>query len=62
MSCTCFPTCWGLTLLPPNYHPVLDKAYEAESYATLTKAIEEQTALPKPVFTSLLKKIYKRSK
>ena len=36
--------------------------YEAESYANLNAAIEAQTALPKPVFTSLLKKIYKRSK
>ena len=38
------------------------KAYEADSYTTLEKQIEEQTVLPKPVFTSLLKKIYKRSK
>lgn len=38
------------------------KAYENESHEALVKAIEEQTVLPKPVFTSLLKKIYKRSK
>lgn len=38
------------------------KAYEEESYARLTKAIDEQKALPKAVFTSLLKKIYKRQK
>lgn len=38
------------------------KAYEAESYEQLCKQIEQQQALPKAVFTSLLQKIYKRSK
>lgn len=38
------------------------KDYEAESYKKLSEAIEAQTALPKPVFTSLLSKIYKRQK
>ena len=38
------------------------KAYETESHKQLCKRIEEQTALPKGVFTSLLQKIYKRSK
>lgn len=38
------------------------QAYEAESYAKLSSTIEEQALLPKQVFTSLLKKIYKRSK
>lgn len=38
------------------------EAYEAESYAKLTSTIEEQTLLPKQVFISLLKKIYKRQK
>lgn len=36
--------------------------YEAESYQSLCKKIEAQTALPKEVFTTLLNKIYKRSK
>ncbi|GMH37509.1 hypothetical protein BSKO_05382 [Bryopsis sp. KO-2023] len=36
--------------------------YEAESYEKLLKEIENQTLLPKAVFTSLLKKIYKRKK
>lgn len=38
------------------------KKYEAESHERLVAAIEEQTLLPKPVFTSLLNKIYKRQK
>jgi farnesyl diphosphate synthase len=38
------------------------EAYEAESYSKLSSTIEEQSLLPKQVFTSLLKKIYKRSK
>lgn len=38
------------------------EAYEAESYSRLSSTIEEQTLLPKHVFTSLLKKIYKRQK
>eukprot|EP00878_Enallax_costatus_P031017 GHUV01033844.1.p1 GENE.GHUV01033844.1~~GHUV01033844.1.p1 ORF type:complete len:193 (+),score=70.64 GHUV01033844.1:173-751(+) len=38
------------------------EAYEAESYAKLTSTIEEQSLLPKQVFTSLLKKIHKRQK
>lgn len=38
------------------------KEYEAHSYDSLCKQIEEQSSLPKAVFTSLLKKIYKRSK
>eukprot|EP00195_Chlamydomonas_chlamydogama_P012902 CAMPEP_0202897368 /NCGR_PEP_ID=MMETSP1392-20130828/6140_1 /ASSEMBLY_ACC=CAM_ASM_000868 /TAXON_ID=225041 /ORGANISM="Chlamydomonas chlamydogama, Strain SAG 11-48b" /LENGTH=359 /DNA_ID=CAMNT_0049582977 /DNA_START=181 /DNA_END=1260 /DNA_ORIENTATION=+ len=38
------------------------KDYEADSHQKLSAAIEEQTVLPKPVFTSLLKKIYKRQK
>lgn len=38
------------------------EAYEAESYAKLNSTIEEQTLLPKQVFISLLKKIYKRQK
>ncbi|KAG1667866.1 hypothetical protein FOA52_011054 [Chlamydomonas sp. UWO 241] len=38
------------------------KDYEAESYTRLSAAIDAQTALPKPVFTSLLTKIYKRQK
>mmetsp|Transcript_13916 Transcript_13916/g.24387 ORF Transcript_13916/g.24387 Transcript_13916/m.24387 type:complete len:358 (+) Transcript_13916:97-1170(+) len=38
------------------------KSYEADSYETLTAQIAAQTALPQAVFTSLLKKIYKRSK
>lgn len=37
-------------------------AYENESYSKLSSTIDEQTLLPKQVFTSLLKKIYKRSK
>lgn len=37
-------------------------AYENESYSKLSSTIEEQALLPKEVFTSLLKKIYKRSK
>jgi farnesyl diphosphate synthase len=36
--------------------------YEQRSYEQLSATIEEQTLLPKEVFTSLLKKIYKRSK
>lgn len=36
--------------------------YEAKSYEQLSKTIEEQSLLPKEVFTSLLKKIYKRQK
>lgn len=36
--------------------------YEQQSYKQLTATIEEQQLLPKEVFTSLLKKIYKRSK
>ena len=36
--------------------------YEAESYARLSKLIEEQTLLPQGVFTNLLAKIYKRKK
>jgi len=38
------------------------KAYEAESHKQLCARIEEQKALPKGVFMSLLQKIYKRSK
>jgi farnesyl diphosphate synthase len=38
------------------------EAYEADSYSKLSSTIEEQGLLPKQVFTSLLKKIYKRSK
>lgn len=38
------------------------RAYEADSHAALSAAIEAQTVLPKAVFTSLLNKIYKRSK
>lgn len=36
--------------------------YEAESHARLSGLIEEQTLLPKGVFTNLLAKIYKRQK
>eukprot|EP00877_Chromochloris_zofingiensis_P000555 jgi/Chrzof1/104/Cz01g03190.t1 len=36
--------------------------YEASSYESLSATIEEQTLLPKAVFTSLLAKIYKRKK
>uniref|UniRef100_A0A061RPF1 Farnesyl diphosphate synthase n=1 Tax=Tetraselmis sp. GSL018 TaxID=582737 RepID=A0A061RPF1_9CHLO len=36
--------------------------YEAESYKKLCAKIEQQTVLPKSVFTSLLNKIYKRTK
>lgn len=42
--------------------PAKFAAYETQSYATLSSTIEEQALLPKQVFTSLLKKIYKRSK
>jgi farnesyl diphosphate synthase len=42
--------------------PAKFEAYEAQSYAKLSATIEEQALLPKQVFTSLLKKIYKRSK
>lgn len=38
------------------------KAYEAESHRELCKQIDQQQVLPKAVFTSLLQKIYKRSK
>jgi len=38
------------------------KAYEEESYKSLCSKIEKQTVLPKQVFTSLLDKIFKRSK
>jgi farnesyl diphosphate synthase len=38
------------------------EAYEAESHAQLSATIEEQSLLPKQVFTSLLAKIYKRQK
>jgi farnesyl diphosphate synthase len=38
------------------------EAYEAQSYAKLSSIIAEQTLLPQQVFTSLLKKIYKRQK
>eukprot|EP00775_Hariotina_reticulata_P012243 gene12243-12380_t len=38
------------------------ESYEAESYAKLSNIIAEQTLLPQQVFTSLLKKIYKRQK
>jgi farnesyl diphosphate synthase len=38
------------------------EAYEAESHSKLVSTIEEQSLLPKQVFHSLLKKIYKRSK
>eukprot|EP00882_Tetradesmus_deserticola_P019351 GHRQ01020825.1.p1 GENE.GHRQ01020825.1~~GHRQ01020825.1.p1 ORF type:complete len:345 (+),score=116.75 GHRQ01020825.1:376-1410(+) len=38
------------------------EAYEAESHASLAATIEEQTLLPKQVFSSLLAKIYKRQK
>jgi len=38
------------------------KTYEADSYAALVAAIDAQTVLPKPVFTTILKKIYKRAK
>ncbi len=46
--------------LSPPLTPPQD--YEAESYKKLSEAIDAQTALPKPVFTSLLSKIYKRQK
>ena len=36
--------------------------YEAASYKKLSAQIEGQKLLPKPVFTSLLEKIYKRQK
>lgn len=36
--------------------------YEAESYARLSKLIQEQQLLPQGVFTNLLAKIYKRQK
>ncbi|WIA39084.1 hypothetical protein OEZ86_005226 [Tetradesmus obliquus] len=38
------------------------EAYEAQSHAQLSATIEEQSLLPKQVFTSLLAKIYKRQK
>ncbi len=38
------------------------REYEDESYKSLCSAIDEQTLLPKEVFTSLLNKIYKRQK
>jgi farnesyl diphosphate synthase len=38
------------------------EAYEVESHARLSATIEEQSLLPKQVFTSLLAKIYKRQK
>jgi farnesyl diphosphate synthase len=38
------------------------KAYEADSYAKLTAAIEGQTDVPAGVFTAMLAKIYKRQK
>lgn len=37
-------------------------AYEADSYAKLTAAIEGQADVPAGVFTSMLAKIYKRQK
>lgn len=40
----------------------LFKTYEQESYDRLCKTIEEQDLVPKEVFMSLLRKIYKRSK
>ena len=40
----------------------LFEAYEQESHAELTSMINEQTMLPKEVFTGLLNKIYKRKK
>lgn len=42
--------------------PAKFEAYEAQSYSKLSSTIDEQGLLPKQVFTSLLKKIYKRSK
>lgn len=42
--------------------PAKFEAYEAASYSKLSRTIEEQSLLPKQAFTSLLKKIYKRSK
>lgn len=38
------------------------QAYEEESYQRLCNKIEEQSILPKAVFTALLNKIFKRSK
>jgi farnesyl diphosphate synthase len=38
------------------------RAYEADSYAKLTAAIEGQADVPAGVFTSMLAKIYKRQK
>ena len=38
------------------------RAYEAESYAALTAAIEGQSDVPAGVFTAMLAKIYKRQK
>ncbi len=38
------------------------KTYENESYEKLCARIDAQKALPPAVYTSLLKKIYKRSK
>ena len=38
------------------------RAYEAESYAKLTAAIEGQKDVPAGVFTAMLAKIYKRQK
>lgn len=40
----------------------LFREYEASSYDKLNQMIQEQTLLPKTVFTSLLQKIYKRQK
>lgn len=42
--------------------PAKFEAYEAQSHAQLSATIEEQSLLPKAVFTSLLAKIYKRQK
>ena len=36
--------------------------YEQESYDHLTRAIQQQSAVPPPVFTLFLQKIYKRTK
>ena len=38
------------------------KAYEKDSYDSLTSLIQKQQQLPEDVFLLLLKKIYKRSK
>ncbi len=46
---------------PPTPPHTYARAHPA-SYTSLSATIEEQQLLPKEVFTSLLKKIYKRKK